>query len=136
MATFASQLDAAVPDVARAAWEHARAHWQESAAHDELLRLTTLHGCYAWVAARYREASGEAGDLIAEQQLDRTRRAAEAALLTSAGPRRDKGGKPFQSSMLVLVFIFLLLVVGILFAKHRASGDAPPAPRAPAGRVR
>ena len=136
MATFASQLDASVPDVARAAWEHARAHWQESAAHDELLRLTTLHGCYAWVAARYREASGETGDPIAEQQLDRTRRAAEAALLTSAGPRRDKGGKPFQSSMLVLVFIFLLLVVGILFAKSRAGDDAPPPPSPPAGKVR
>jgi len=136
MATFASELDAAVPGVARTAWEHARAHWEDPAAHDELFRLVTLHGCYAWAAARYREAAGEAGDPIAAHQLDRTRRAAEAALLTSAGPRRDKGGKPFQSSMLVLVFILVLLVVGILFARHRASQDAPPAPRAPAGKVR
>ena len=39
MATFSSNLDSAVPDVARTAWERVEAQWEETASHDELLRL-------------------------------------------------------------------------------------------------
>jgi len=150
MATFASNLDASVPDVARAAWERVKTQWEEPAAHDELLRLTTLHGCYAWVAARYREVRGEAGppfresggtsDSIAERQLDRIRRAAEAAMLTSASPRPDQGTKAYQSAKMLLGLVVLMMLIGLAYAGYRrmtaATDRAPPSPRPAPTQVR
>ncbi len=141
MATFASNLDATVPDVARAAWDRVTSQWDEPAAHDELLRLTTLHGCYAWVASRYREVRGEAGppfrenggtsDSIAERQLDRIRRAAEAAMLTSATRRAEKGTRSYQSAKALLGFVVLMILIGLAYAAYRRmrATDDPPAPR-------
>jgi len=129
MANFASNLDATVPDVARTAWDRVKSQWDEPAAHDELLRLTTLHGCYAWVAARYREVRGDAGppfrqngrtsDSIAERQLDRIRRAAEAAMLTSGTPRPDKGTKAYQSAKMLLGLVVVMIMIGLVYAGYR-----------------
>ena len=144
MAAFGSQLDAGVPDVARAAWERVKAQWEDTASHDELLRLTTLHGCYAWVAARYREVKADAGppfreagsarDAIAERQLDRIRRAAEVALLTSGSPRPDKGSKAYQSTKLMLGLVIMLIIAGLLYAAYQRmnSGSPEPTPKRPA----
>lgn len=139
MAAFGSQLDATVPDVARVAWDRVKAEWEDTAAHDELLRLTTLHGCYAWVAARYREVKADAGppfreagaarDAIAERQLDRIRRAAEVALLTSGTPRPDKGSKAYQSTKVMLGLVIVLIIIGLLYATYqRMSHSAPKQP--------
>lgn len=139
MAAFGSQLDAGVPDVARVAWDRVKAQWEDTAAHDELLRLTTLHGCYAWVAARYREVKADAGppfreagaarDAIAERQLDRIRRAAEVALLTSGAPRPDKGSKAYQSTKLMLGLVIVLIIIGLLYTTYqRMSYSAPQQP--------
>lgn len=148
VASFESQLDAGVPDVARVAWDRVKEQWEDSAAHDELLRLTTLHGCYAWVAARYREVRGDAGppfretgdmrDAIAERQLDRIRRAAEVALLTSGTPRPDKGSKAYQSTKLMLGVVIVLIIVGLLYAMYqRMNPSAPKRPQpAPPAQVR
>jgi len=153
MAAFGSQLDAGVPDVARAAWDRVKEQWEDTAAHDELLRLTTLHGCYAWVAARYREVRGDAGppfretgdvrDAIAERQLDRIRRAAEVALLTSGTGRPEKGSKAYQSTKLMLGLVIVLIIVGLLYATYQRMNHSAPKPRpgptqptAPAPQVR
>jgi hypothetical protein len=156
MATFASQLDAAVPDVARAAWDRVKAQWDDPAPHDELLRLTTLHGCYAWTASRYREVRGDAGppfreigaapDPIAERQLDRIRRAAEAALLTSGTPRPEQGTKAYRSTKLLLGVVIVLIIIGLLYAMYQGMSGAsqppptkrpvPTSPMPPASQVR
>ena len=149
MASFGSQLDAGVPDVARVAWDRVKEQWEDTAAHDELLRLTTLHGCYAWVAARYREVKADAGppfreagtarDAIAERQLDRIRRAAEVALLTSGSPRPDKGSKAYQSTKLLLGLVILLIIAGLVYAAYqrmKSEPSAPTQPTAPASQVR
>lgn len=129
MASFSSNLDSVVPDVARSAWERVEAAWEDPAAHDELLRLTTLHGCYAWAAARYRDRRGEAGppfreigdarDPIAERQLDRIRRAAEVALLTSGAPRPERGRTPYKSTKLLLVVVIIMIVIGLAYAMYQ-----------------
>lgn len=141
MVAFSSQLDATVPDVARAAWDRVKAQWDDAAAHDELLRLTTLHGCYSWAVSRYREVRGEAGpafreigdarDPVAERQLDRLRRAAEVALLTTAAPRRDKGPSSYASAKLLLGIVVLLILVGLAYTTYRQMTDAPQRPATP-----
>ncbi len=138
MAAFGSQLDAGVPDVARVAWERVKEQWEDTAAHDELLRLTTLHGCYAWVAARYREVKADAGppfreagtarDAIAERQLDRIRRAAEVALLTSGSPRSDPGTKAYRSTKLLLGLVIVLIIIGLLYAMYQRMSTSTPQP--------
>jgi hypothetical protein len=140
MATFSSNLDSAVPDVARTAWERALAQWEDPAAHDELLRLTTLHGCYAWAAARYRERRGEAGppfreigdarDPIAERQLERIRRAAEVALLTSGAPRPERAAKDYRSAKLLLGVVIIMIIIGLAYALYRemSTSTSPPPP--------
>ncbi len=130
MSGFSSQLDDTVPDVARVAWERVKAHWDDAAAHDELLRLTTLHGCYSWAVSRYREVRGEAGppfreigdarDPVAERQLDRLRRAAEVALLTTASPRPDKGPSSYASAKLILGIVIMLILVGLAYTTYQS----------------
>lgn len=130
MASFATELEATVPDIARAAWERARASWEDPAAHDELLRLVTLHGCYAWAATRYRQVGSD--DPIAARQLTRVRKAAEAALVTSASPRPAKPG-PYRSTLYVLGVLILALLLGMAYASYvrgRGGGHRSPA-RAP-----
>jgi uncharacterized Zn finger protein (UPF0148 family) len=127
MASFATELEATVPDIARAAWERARASWEEPAAHDELLRLVTLHGCYAWAATRYRQIGPD--DPIAARQLTRVRKAAEAALVTSASPRPAKPG-PYRSTLYVLGVLILALLLGMAYASYvrgRGGGHRSPA---------
>lgn len=142
VAAFSSQLDSTVPDVAHAAWERVKAQWEDTAAHDELLRLTTLHGCYAWAVSRYREVRGEAGppfreigdarDPVAARQLDRLRRAAEVALLTTGTPRPDKSPTSYQSARLVLGIAIVLILIGLAYALYQqmtVASEPPPPPR-------
>lgn len=134
MATFAAELEATVPDVVRAAWDAARARWDEAAAHDELLRLTTLHGCYAWVAYQYRQVvEAEPDDVIAAQQLARMRKAAEVAMLSTA-TKRPHERTPYRSSMIVLGLVLFLILLGVVYARWQLGNEAPPpepAPHAP-----
>jgi hypothetical protein len=81
MAPFLAALDATVPTSVHSAWRRVREDWRITAHHEELLQLTIQHQCYAWVAAKYREASRERpGDQLADAQIVRLRRA-------SSGPR-------------------------------------------------
>ncbi len=112
MATFARRLEEDVPPAVRVAWERAEASWDDAAAHDELLRLTQLHGCYAWVVGRYRASGREGG----EKRIERMRKAAELAMVSSATAVRGKEKTPYRSSMLALVLLVVLLVVGIGYA--------------------
>lgn len=145
MAAFSSELEATVPDAVRAAWDAALARWDDDLAHDELLRLTSLHGCYAWVAWRYRQAEegAEDQDGRATRHLARVRRAAEVAMLSTAGARAA-GPTPYKSSMVVLGVIVFLIVLGTVYArfvrvKEDTRGGARPvttAPAPPASQVR
>ena len=94
--------------------------------HDELLRLTTLHGCYAWVAGRYRDERARRGnDAMAARQLERIRKAAEVAMLGTAGPRPEEK-TPFKSSLLLLGLVGFLIVVGIFYAAYvKTRGPKP-----------
>jgi hypothetical protein len=101
------------PEPVRAAWARVADAWSDPARHDELLRQVAAHRCYAWAAGRYRTRGG---DPIAERQLDRLRRAAEATLLAGATVRREPAATPYRATVVVLALLIASVVVGLVYA--------------------
>lgn len=131
MEAFARARDAEVPPSVIAAWERVDAAWDEAAAHDALFSLTAQHACYAWTAARYRDARDGQGAVRTDPHLARVRRAAEATLLAGATRPRDKERTPYRSAMMVLALLVIMIVVGLMLAMVQRGSDtpAPPAPQ-------
>jgi hypothetical protein len=129
MADFAEARDASVPGPVHEAWAHAAAAWEDPARHDELLRQVASRNCYAWAAGRYR---ARLPDAIAERQLDRLRRAAEATLLATATVRPDAEMRPYRVTRGVLAFLIAVIAAGLLYATvireppgARTTGNGP-----------
>lgn len=129
--------EAAVPEPVRTAWARAAEAWSDAACHDELLRQVAAHRCYAWAAGRYRTRGG---DPIADRQLDRLRRTAEATLLAGATVRRDAAAPPYRAAVGVLALLIATVVVGLVYATLirgpsgatiAPAGPGPPAPVRP-----
>ena len=128
MVAFAEIRDAAVPEVVLETWQRVVDGWEEPVRHDELLRLVTNHGCYAWAAARYRDAiRARKADAIGEGQLDRVRRAAEAALYLSATPKPDPTEKPYRSTIAILGVLVIIMAMGLVYALVFHEPPAAPA---------
>ncbi len=102
-------MQAQAPEAVTAAWEGVVAHWDEPKRHEALLGLTATYNCYAWVAGRYRE---RAGDPIADQQLDRIRKAATIAMFATASKRPD--GKSSRNLSILVLLLFVCVVGGVL----------------------
>jgi hypothetical protein len=113
MADYTEARDAVAPEPVRAAWVRVADGWNDPARHDELLRQVATHCCYAWAAGRYRT---RAGDPIAERQLDRLRRAAEATLLAGATVRREAAATPYRATVVVLALLIATVIVGLVYA--------------------
>ena len=130
MADFVEAHEAReAPGPVRAAWARVADGWGDPARHDELLRQVAAHCCYAWAAGRYRTRGG---DPIAERQLDRLRRAAEATLLAGATVRREAAATPYRATVVVLALLVATVVVGLVYAALvRAPSDATIAPAGP-----
>ena len=154
MAAFAGAGagDGAVPPEIEAAWERVLCAWDDTGRHDTLLQLVAQHDAYAWTAARYRDAkragSGAASaspspfrsypdhavDAVADRQLERLRRAAEATLHASASARdraRDRARPPYHVSKAVLAMLVFAIVAGLIFAlvlRAHPPGGTGPAP--------
>src|SRR5215475_5359133 len=129
MADYTDARDAAVPEPVRAAWARAAEAWTDPARHDELLQQVAAHRCYAWAAGRYRTRGR---DPIAERQLDRLRRAAEATLLAGATVRSDTTATPYRATLGVLAILIAAVVVGLVYATLlRGASDATIAPPGP-----
>jgi hypothetical protein len=136
MAAFTEAREAAVPEVVREAWLRATARWHEPAVHDELLQLAAAHNCYAWVAGRYRTRGADA---VAQRQLDRLRRTAEATLLASATARQQATARPYRATRSVLAILIVAVLVGLLYAmviRERPRPRTPSIPGRPSGSVR
>jgi hypothetical protein len=130
MADYTEAHQAAVPEAVCTAWARAAEAWNDPARHDELLRQVAAHRCYAWAAGRYRTRGG---DPIAERQLDRLRRAAEATLLAGATVRRDTAAGPYRATVGVLAVLIAAVVVGLVYAAlARGPSGATIAPAGPA----
>jgi predicted RNA-binding Zn-ribbon protein involved in translation (DUF1610 family) len=134
MVAFTEAREAAVPDPVRAAWTRVTepAAWSDGALHDELLHQVAAHNSYAWAAARYRTRR----DTVAQRQLERLRRAAEATLLAGASARRDVAAKPYRATRSVLALLIVAIVVGVLYAmvirgRPTAATSAAPVPAHP-----
>lgn len=131
MEAFGNARDAAVPPAVAAAWERVIAAWDEPAPHDALLQAVAQHDAYAWAAAKYRDAKraapaspspfrsypGPAVDAIADRQLDRMRRAAEATLFASASAREEPGKSPYRAATAVLLMLIFAVIAGLIFAR-------------------
>jgi hypothetical protein len=130
MAAF-ERTRADMPDALGAAWDAAVASWDDSARHDEVLRLVTQHDAYAWAAMRYRErVAADAEDAIGRRQLDRVRRAAEAALVTSGTPR-VKEPTAYRSTIAILALLVIFTIIGFAYAVlRRGQAEEPPPPAA------
>lgn len=134
MADYREAREAEVPEAVHAAWARAAEAWSDPARHDELLRQVAAHRCYAWAAGRYRTRGG---DPIAERQLDRLRRAAEATLLAGATVRREAAPGPYRGTVGVLAVLIAAVLVGLVYAAlARGPSDATIAPAGPATGLR
>jgi len=143
MATFKSERDTAVSEVARAAWDAVLESWTDEARHEALFRLIAERGEYGWAAGRYRdEAKQRPGDAIAAKQMERIRRAIEATLAVSATAREKPGASPYKGVMAMMGVLVVVVIVGLfyVFIKSHTGGDdpppPPPRPMSPAPRVR
>jgi len=127
MAAYAGARDAAVaapvPEVVQAAWARTALDWNTAARHDELLQLVVTHNAYAWAAGRYRTRGRDA---VAVRQLDRLRRAAEAAFLAGATPRADASARESsRRRRRVLALLITVIAAGALVAMGIADPPAP-----------
>jgi len=127
MAAYAEARDAAVPaavpEAVQTAWGRTVLDWNAAARHDELLQLVVTNHSYAWAAGRYRTRGR---DPVARRQLDRLRRAAEAALLASATPRLDASARTSSRvKRRVLALLITTITAGALYAMGIADSPAP-----------
>jgi len=154
MEAYADARGAPVPEAVAAAWDRVIEAWDEAERHDALLRLVAQHDAYAWAAAKYREARraapaspspfrsypDHAVDAVADRQLDRMRRAAEATMYASASPREERGRSPYRATTAILVMFIFAIVAGLIFATvlprnppaGGGAGQATPAEAQPA----
>jgi hypothetical protein len=102
-----------VPEAVREAWTRATAAWNDETRHDELLHRVATNDAYAWAAGRYRTRGGDA---IAQRQLARLRRAAEATLLASATVRPDATVRPYRATRRVLAILIATIAAGAAYA--------------------
>ncbi len=145
----------AVPDAVAAAWDGVLEAWDDAERHAALLRLVAQHDAYAWAAARYRDAKRSAPaspapfrsypdhavDAVADRQLERMRRAAEATMLASASTREERARSPYRAATAVLAMFIFAIIAGMIFAKAlqrgqpdaSGAGQATPAETHPAG---
>lgn len=143
MAAYARAAAAAVPPEVEAAWERVLEAWDDTDRHDALLRVVAQHDAYAFAAARYRDAKraapaspapfrrypDHAVDAIADRQLDRMRRAAEATLYASSIARQERARAPYRATRAILAMLIFAIVAGLVFAMVlRAHPRDAPAP--------
>lgn len=102
------------PPALREAWQRALADWDNAALHDEVIKLVSAHGLYAWGAARYREAhnAGKPG----EKHLERITRAAMVTLSVSATQKPETPNQPYKATIGVLGFLLVVIVAGLFYA--------------------
>ena len=140
---YAKARDASVPEAVAAAWDRVLEAWGDAERHDALLGLVAQHEAYAWAAARYRDAKraapaspapfrsypDHAVDAVADRQLDRMRRAAEATLLAGASAREERARSPYRAATAILAMLVFAVVAGLVFATLIRRGE-PAASRA------
>ena len=115
--------DEGIPDAVVAAWDQATAAWEDRSKHDALLALVATHSCYAWAASRYKT---RAGDPVADEQIERLRKAATANLLATAAARPEQVSMPYRNTLLVLVVLLFMIVLGVIYATVKSRSHEPP----------
>ncbi len=136
------QLDAGVAPTATlgAAWEACEAAWTDDAAHERATLAAFATSDVGWLAKRYREVLRQRpDDAIARARLDVLTRRAQATLVATASPRRER---PVRKFPIVAVIVVIAAIAGTaLYAaqlgrrrdegtgRRRAVEPARPAPR-------
>lgn len=130
MATYVRREEP-VADALSRAWHVVTANWTDPKAHDELLRLTTQHGSWAWTAARYREFARTRGeDVIGTNQIRRLEKGIVVSAFSRAETREDKTPKPYKAATTMLVVLIVLLVAGFFYGTTVKKTASQPGTRA------
>ena len=112
-----------VPDAVSAAWQSVTDKWDDAGRHEAFIALVAQHSCYAWAAGRYKE---RAGDVIADKQLDRLRRAATATMMATASSKPAKQRQPYRGLVVVLICMLLAMVVALFATRSIRDNQAVP----------
>ena len=110
----------AIPTELTTAWQHALEHWNQPALHDTLLGLAAKHTQFAWLAARYKDATrSNPADPIASHRLLRVQRA--AAIVTFAMPREsgEPMKKPYRGATMMLVGAVLAVGFALFLTNNK-----------------
>jgi len=115
-----------------AIWEVVVTHWDDPDRHRALMGMVAQKGEYAWAASKYKP---RAGDAVADQQLEKIRKAATASMFASA-TKKPTEAAPYRRTLViffVLIFMLVILIVGVkLVHDTRSHTEAPPRPTTPA----
>ncbi len=111
----------APPSVA-AAWSRVVDAWQDDALHDALFTDIARTGSYAWAARVYSERKG---DPIADRQLAKIVRAAEATMRATATQLPEKTSPRYQLAVLVVLAIAALIGLLYMLAQRQTSAATP-----------
>ena len=146
MAGFSAAQEAELSDTLRASWSAVLERWDDQARHDAFVQAATAAGAFAWAAGKYQDARrSRPGDALAERQMARVRRTAEAAMLASAAVRQVERA-PYRGATAVLIMLVVALGAGAMYtaflrgSRGSPSSDAGRAPspaqseRGPRGR--
>lgn len=105
------------------AWDAAVADWENPVRHDTLLTLAARHEAYGWTAKQYQTRLKEnAGDVVAQQQIVRLRKAAELTLYATAAQRAPATKTPFKATI-ALIMIMIFLIIAALLVTYVLRGD-------------
>ncbi len=111
----------APPSVA-AAWDRVVAAWQDDALHDALFTDIARTDSYAWAARVYGERKG---DPIADRQLAKIVRAAEATMRATATQLPVKTGQRYLLTFLVVLAFASAIALLYMLAQRQAGATSP-----------
>jgi hypothetical protein len=95
-------------------WQRTLELWTQPASHDTMLGMAAKHQQYAWLAARYREASRtNPDDPVALQRLARVQRAAIAVMAFEASEREAPVSRRLGGLGGILIAVVLTTAVGL-----------------------
>jgi hypothetical protein len=108
------------PTELTAAWQHTLELWAEPTRHDVLLGLTAKHQQFAWLAARYRDASrSNPSDPVAAHRLIRVQRAAAIVMMSKVEPVETPMPRMFKMASMMLLGALIATGLGLVVTEQK-----------------
>lgn len=108
-----------------AAWAACEAAWDDDAAHERAALAALPTGDFGWLAKRYRAVLRERpDDAVAQARLDVLTRRAQAALLATATPKRERS--PRKLPLVALIVVIAAIAGTALYAAYLGRRQGEP----------